>query len=250
MRQPIPILARGHKWLIVAKPPHVICHRNAQARKADAMLQRVRDQIGERIYLVHRLDRNTSGCLIIATDPEVSTAMHNALVKGQKTYIALVRGHFKHQGEVAVDTDIPGKHGPQKALSYVRALGASHEPRCSLLSVRPQTGRHHQVRRHVRDLHHPVLGDREHGDHRESRVWRVEHGLSRLGLHALRVELDLPEGGRLRVNCPLFADHRRVFEKLPYWEQALVQEPALGMAPIHWQGQDGMEAPSHEAVGD
>ena len=85
---------------------------------------------------------------------------------------------------------------------------------------------------------------------RESRRWRVEHGLERLGLHALRVVLDLPEGGRLSVTCPLFADHHKVFSTLPYWEQACAAEPGLTLPTIHWEGQDGMDHPSHEQVGD
>lgn len=250
MDQPIPILARGREWVVVAKPPRVICHRNKQARTARAMLQRVRDQLGKRVYLVHRLDRNTSGCMIIATDNNVAGQLHSALGKGQKTYVAFVRGYFNHEGVVTVDSDIPSPRGSQTALSQVSCLGRAHDPRCSLLKVQPKTGRHHQVRRHVRDLHHPVLGDREHGDHRESRVWREQHGLSRLGLHALRIEMDLPEGGRLSVTSPLYADHQAVFEKLPYWQDAVALEPALALPAIHWEGEDGMDAPTHDEVGD
>ena len=73
MDQPIPILARGREWVVVAKPPRIICHRNKQARKARAMLQRVRDQLGKRVYLVHRLDRNTSGCPIFPSVVAMAT---------------------------------------------------------------------------------------------------------------------------------------------------------------------------------
>jgi tRNA pseudouridine65 synthase len=114
----------------------------------------------------------------------------------------------------------------------VWCLGRSAEPRCSLLRVEPRTGRYHQVRRHVRDLNHPIVGDTDHGDTRVNRWWRENEGLTRLGLHALTLELDLPGGGRLSATCPLFADHAELWARMPWWEEARAALPALDLPPL------------------
>ncbi|MCB9797788.1 MAG: hypothetical protein H6741_34345 [Alphaproteobacteria bacterium] len=124
-----------------------------------------------------------------------------------------------------------GKGVEREARSEVRCLGRSRSPRCSLLQVRPETGRFHQVRRHVRDLHHPVLGDAEHGDTRENRRWREDHGLKRLALHCLSLELALPEGP-LTVQSPLFSDQAELFSRLPFWDEARGAAPALDLPPL------------------
>ena len=131
----------------------------------------------------------------------------------------------------------------REATSVVRCLGRSQDPRCSLLEVEPHTGRFHQVRRHVRDLHHPVLGDSEHGDNKENRAWK-ERGLQRLGLHCMSLELDLPEGGRLNVQCPPFVDHARVWSALPYWDEVVRLRPLLSQEPIDYWGSGDAEPPA------
>ncbi len=212
-------------------------HRTARARKADAVLQRVRDQVGRWVFPVHRLDFQTSGCLILATRRAAAGPLHASLTAAtsRKTYLALVRGWFPHDDPVVVDNPMKNDKGVLKqARSVVEFLGRSHEPRCSLLRVRPRTGRYHQVRRHVRDLHHPVVGDSQHGDTRINRWWREEMGLTRLGLHALSLDLTLPDGDPLQVICPLFPDHHALLTRLPWWEDACAAEPSLRLPPLRW----------------
>ena len=234
-RVPLRVLARGEGWIVVAKPPSLVVHRGAHTLGEYAALQRVRDLVGRRVWPVHRLDRATSGCLLFATDRALAGPLHAALgaPTARKTYVALVRGWFSADGPVVVETPI--KLGPDRyvpARSVVDCLGRSRDPRCSLLRVRPETGRNHQVRRHVRDLSHPVIRDHAHGDSRVNRWWRDNYGLTRLGLHALRLELDLPGGGRLDAVCPLFRDHAEVFARLPWWTEAVAREPALALPPL------------------
>ncbi len=234
---PLPVLSRGDGWIVVAKPPRVIVHRNARMRHVAAVLQRVRHQVGGHVYLAHRLDRGTSGCLLLATERsragELSLAI--ASTDAHKTYLAFVRGCFPHDDPVVVDTDIPSRHGPKPARSTVELLGRCPDPRCSLLRVTPHSGRHHQVRRHVRDLHHPIIGDSDHGDSRINRFWR-QRGADRLGLHCLSLRVALPGGERIEVDCPLFQDQAAVYRTLPWWQEALEREPRLGLDPLsmHW----------------
>ena len=230
---PLPVLSETDEWIIVAKPPRLIVHRNEHHRQAQACLQWVRDQVGQRVYPVHRLDFQASGCLIFAKERAAAGPLHEALRAGEKTYLAFVRGFFSHDGSVMVDTPMKDDKGVLKdAKSHVRYIGRSHEPRCSLLSVRPVTGRFHQVRRHVRDLHHPCIGDSEHGDSKVNRWWRENTAATRLGLHCLHLKLDLPDGTEIRVSSPLFEDQHQVFSRMPWWEAARSVEPALDLPPL------------------
>jgi tRNA pseudouridine65 synthase len=230
----LPVLAQGEGWIVVAKPPRLLVHRNAFMPKADAALQRVRRQVGRRVYPIHRLDRNTSGCLLFATERERAGPLSAALSdpRSQKTYVALVRGRFAHEDPVVVDTPVKYDDETYKeSRSVVRLLGRSAEPRCSLVEVLPETGRHHQVRRHVRDLHHPILHDGDHGDSRVNRWWRENRGLTRLALHCLRLHVHLDDGP-IDVVSPLFEDHAAVFGALPFWEDAVDRRPELALPPL------------------
>ena len=197
------------------------------------MLQRVRSWARRRVYPIHRLDRNTSGCLLFATAQGLAGPLSKCLAAAEKTYVCLVRGDFPHEEEVQIDT--PVKLGPgnyRDAVSLVSKLGGASDPRCSILQVRPQTGRTHQVRRHVRDLHHPIVHDGKHGDSRINRWWRENYGATRLQLHCLRIDMPMPEGGRLRAVCPLFEDLHAVWSTLPYWNTVRGREPDLQRPPL------------------
>lgn len=240
-------VAQGEGWVVVAKPPHVLVHRNAMFPRQRAMLQRVRTWARARVYPIHRLDQNTSGCLLFATDQSLAGPLSRCLSEAEKTYICLVRGEFPHADRVRVDTPI--KLGPdnyREAVSHVERLAGAAEPRSSLLRVYPRTGRTHQVRRHVRDLHHPVVHDTTHGDSRVNRWWREHRGATRLQLHCLRLDMPLPGGGRLRAVCPLFEDLWRVWSALPYWAEAVAAEPELALPPLSLP--PGRPAPGSEGA--
>ena len=197
------------------------------------MLQRVRALVGDLVFPIHRLDRQASGCLLFATRREMAGPLSAALTAGRKEYLALVRGQWKHAGPVLVDRPMRDDNGIEKdARTWVTGLGACAAPRCSLLHAAPETGRYHQVRRHVRDLHHPIIGDHDHGDTRVNRWWREERGLDRLALHALRLSILLPDGAPLVVTAPLPADLYEVLTALPFFEEARAAEPALGLPPL------------------
>ena len=229
------VLLRERDYAVVAKPARLPCHRSEMTNERRTLVSLARARFGERVHLVHRLDRAVSGCLLIAFDPDTTRVLQAALAADDatKTYLAFVRGCFAHDGEVVVDTDVKDDQGQLKsARSVVRALGRGQDPRCSLLEVRPETGRYHQVRRHVRDLNHPILGDGEHGDSRVNRAWREERGLERLGLHCLSLDLPLPDGTRLRTWCPPPEDLARIWSTMPWWPDAVAAEPRLAYPPL------------------
>ena len=218
---------------MVAKPPRLLVHRNAHHPRAEACLQWVRDQVGGRVYPIHRLDFQTSGCLLFAKTRSWAAPLQQALSEGQKTYVAFVRGHYSTDTPVTITRPMKDDNGILKeAESTVELLGRANEPRCSLLKVEPKTGRFHQVRRHVRDLHHPCIGDSDHGDTRVNRWWRENSRANRLGLHCFRMMLRPPEGPAIQVECPLFEDQFEVFQSMPWWADALEKEPGLANPPL------------------
>lgn len=227
----LPVLARTDDWVVVGKPPRLMVHRPRDDRTQDRWfaLQLVRDQVGRRVYPVHRLDRPASGCLLFALSSEWARRLQAAMSSAQahKTYLAFVRGVMREPGPVVVDNPMQDDHGVlREARSVVQRVAFSHHPRCSLLQIQPTTGRLHQVRRHVRDLGHPILGDRQHGDTRVNRAWREEWDLPRLGLHCLSLDLPLDDG-RLQVTCPVPTPLADLWRRMPWWPAAVERLPEL-----------------------
>ena len=204
----IPILFRDERLIAVDKPGGVLVHRTAQANDSTAVLQQVRDQIGQRIYPVHRLDRAASGVLLFGLDSEAAAAAHRALAEPttEKLYLVLVRGSTAERFESRRPLHSEAGRA-QDAWTEFRRLAELE--RCSLLEARLHTGRRHQIRRHLAHLAHQVIGDTRYGKGRINRSLRETHGLPRLFLHArclrLRHPLD-PASGELRIESPLAAD--------------------------------------------
>ena len=207
----VTILARGDDYLVVDKPPAVVCHHSewtgSRSQLEIPMLQRIREAVGSRINLVHRLDRGCSGCLLATYQKEKGdqTAMlsHAMAENATKTYIALVRGEgilygedLKQKGWFLVDRPIKSERGiVQEAKTWIRFVAGQPEadgkPRASLVLARPLTGRWHQIRRHLSGLSHPILGDSSHGHSTVNKEWRAQRGLlsERTCLHLARLQV-------------------------------------------------------------
>ena len=135
MSIPLTILAQTDDVVVIAKPPHLLVHRTPMAPSdRHFVMQSLRDQLGQHVYPVVRLDRAASGCLPVALSSEAATRLQEAMQQAQKTYVAFVRGEWKRTGEVTVETSMKDDKGVVKeALSVVDGLGGSSDPRCSLL---------------------------------------------------------------------------------------------------------------------
>lgn len=222
----LPVLAASPDWVVLAKPSGLAIHRSERVHDEVTLVGLAGRQLGRRVHPVHRLDKPASGCLLLAFDPAHLAPLAAALAAGRKTYLVAVRGSFKWDDPVSVSKPMADDRGVvREANTVLTCLGRSSDPRCSLLRAEPTTGRFHQVRRHARDLDHPVLGDHVHGDTRVNRAWRERYGLDRLHLHCLR--LDLP--GMLDVTCPVPDDLAAVWRQLPWWDDACAAEPRLLM---------------------
>lgn len=222
------VLARGEGWLVVDKPSGLVTHRGPHTRRSAAALQRVRDQEGCEVYPIHRLDAATSGCLLFATVRALAGPLSEALQAGQKTYVAQVRGVCPPGACFTVQAPLVDDNGISKeAETALECLGGDPSLHCALVLAWPQTGRFHQVRRHLRRLSHPILGDREHGDSHANRAWRAR-GLTRLALHCAALTLTFPGEAEARtIWCPLPPDLRSVWQDLPLWPALAARMPDL-----------------------
>lgn len=199
------VLHRDGLLVAVNKPSGVAVHRG-WSQERHVVLTVLRDQIGRHLYPVHRLDRGTSGALVLALDPATARHLQERFEAGEvrKRYLALVRGIPPEEG--VVDSPVPrSPDGPRvPAVTEFRRL-ATFE-RYALLEVAPRSGRLHQIRRHLKHISHPVIGDVRYGKGEHNRLFRERFGLHRLALHALELGFPHPEGGDLRIVAPVPPD--------------------------------------------
>ncbi len=195
----LPVLYRDDRLLVVDKPSGMIVHRG-WARDRVVAMTLARDQVGRYVYPVHRLDRGTSGVLVFALDREAARQLQEAFAAGEvaKRYLALVRGIAPEH--VLIDHAIPKSPGGPRvpAVTEIRRLAIFE--RYSLVEASPKTGRLHQIRRHLKHLSLPLIGDVRYGKGEHNRLFRQRFGLHRLVLHAVELELTHPASGR-RLSC-------------------------------------------------
>ena len=209
----IELLHDGGGMLAVHKPAGLLVHRSAiDAQEADDLVSRLRQQLGAPVWLVHRLDKGTSGVLALGRSAQVASTLAAAWNTGQvhKQYLALVRGWPSDHGQtdqpLARDPELPSQGQPQLPAStrwqLLRRLELPLQThpdhtstRLALLLVTPTTGRRHQIRRHFKQLGHPLVGDATHGKGPLNRALAAHFGHSRLWLHAWRLRLPHPLTG-------------------------------------------------------
>jgi tRNA pseudouridine65 synthase len=204
-------------WLaVVDKPAGLMVHDSALARgETDFAADRLRGQFGKPVFLVHRLDRATSGCLLLAFDREAASALGKALMARdvEKDYVAVCRG-WPEEARFVIEHPLDGGPGkPQKkpAITEFERIAVCELPipsagfdtsRYALLRARPLTGRFRQIRRHLKHASHHLIGDTSHGDGRHNRAFRML-GIHRMLLHAQRLAFAHPfTGERIDARAP------------------------------------------------
>lgn len=203
---PLPVLYRDAHLLAVAKPSGLAVHRGAAQDRIFA-LQIVRNQTGQHVHAVHRLDRATSGVLLFALSSEIARAMQERFAAGavEKRYLALVRGIPPEEG--VIDHPIPRDEGGPRVPAVTAFRRLAIFERYALMEARPRTGRRHQIRRHFKHLSHPLIGDVRYGKGEHNRLFRERFGLHRLALHALEAAFEHPATGEaLRIAAPVPED--------------------------------------------
>lgn len=229
----LPVLYADAQIAVVNKPAGVMAHDSKLARgETDFVADRLRVQFGKPVFLIHRLDRATSGCLLVAFDRDSASTLGKVLMSREveKDYLAVCRGW--PEPDFIVDHAIdggPGKPEKKPALTRFVRLATGELPlpsgdfetsRYALLRCQPETGRFRQIRRHLKHAFHHLIGDTSHGDGRHNRHFRM-HGVHRMLLHAVRLSFPHPSTGeRIEAVAPLDAEFRKAYA-LFGWEADL-----------------------------
>ena len=215
---PLEILYSDGAVVVVNKPSGLLVHRSPIDRHETRFaVQTLRDQLGRRVYPVHRLDKGTSGALAFALDRDSAHAMAEAFASRRvvKTYLAVVRGWPDASGVVdhALDTirdayAPAGDAEPKSARTRYERLETVELPhrvdryptaRYAMLRLEPETGRRHQLRRHLAHVSHPIIGDSTYGKGRHNRLFAELFGVRRLLLACTRIEFQHPATGQALV---------------------------------------------------
>lgn len=232
MTQPLSILYRDEHLVAVHKPAGLLVHRSKLAGgEREFLLQRLRDQVGQRVYPVHRLDRPTSGVMVFALDSGTAARLGESFTERRiaKRYLAVVRGvgpehEWLDYALREEDGSRPKAEMPAlEALTEIRRLDSVELPvqvdryptcRYSLMEVRPLTGRRHQIRRHLSRRGYPIIGDAKHGKGNHNRFFAERLDCPRLLLAAVGLHVEHPvDGSRLMLSCGLDAAMTALFQR-------------------------------------
>jgi tRNA pseudouridine65 synthase len=234
---PLTILFRDEHIVAIDKPAHLLVHRsNVDRHETRFAVQILRDQIGCRVWPAHRLDRGTSGVLLFGLSAEIASRLGRQFEAGvvDKHYLAVVRGHPPETGcidhplsrqrdayEFAGDGCI---QDAQPALTRFRRLAVTELPvavdrypssRYALLEVLPVTGRRHQIRRHLKHIAHPIIGDATYGKGRHNRFFAEHFGCHRLLLACIALGFTHPVTGEaLEMKTPVSGEFAATLAQL------------------------------------
>ena len=237
MRETLPVLYRDEALIAVHKPSGLLVHRSALDRHETRFaVQIVRDQVGQHVYPAHRLDRGTSGVLLFALDRDIARQLGEQFQTQQidKTYLAIVRGYPDEIG--AIDHPLTRQYDDyefraadataeaQTALTRYRRLATVELPyavdryptsRYALPELSPETGRRHQIRRHLKHIAHPIIGDATYGKGRHNRLFQERFGCRRMLLACTALRLTHPVTGQpFTLAAPLADDFASVIAAL------------------------------------
>jgi len=230
------ILYRDERLVAVDKPSGLLVHRSwIDKDETRFALQLVRDRIGRYVYPVHRLDKPTSGVLLFALDRETARTLSEAFLAGlvKKEYLAVVRGYTDEKGTIdyplkevhdkMTDAKARRDKAAQRAVTHYERLATMELPvpvgrydtaRYSLLKLRPETGRKHQLRRHMKHIFHPIAGDTKYGRTEHNNLFREHFDCHRLLLAAVALSFPHPVTGEpLRIEAGVDEPFRKVLDR-------------------------------------
>jgi tRNA pseudouridine65 synthase len=233
------ILYQDDHIIAINKPSGLLVHKSPiDKHETEFALQLLRDQIGQYVYPVHRLDKPTSGVLLFALSAELAQMMSLLFRENEveKTYLAVVRGFTEekelidHPLKQMLDTKEQKKKGinkeAQEAQTQYECLATVELPyavsrypaaRYSLVKLKPKSGRKHQLRRHMKHIFHPIVGDTKHGRGEHNRLFREKFDSHRLLLHAVKMEFRHPmTKKRIILDAPLDATFKTLFKSFSW----------------------------------
>ena len=228
------ILYKDDYLVVINKPSGLLVHKSMiDSSEIYFAMKMLRDQIGQWVYPIHRLDKPTSGVLLFTLDSESARVMSEQFKAHMMTkkYIAIVRGWVDEEGFIdyalsvkndkIADKDAKKKEAQEAKTAYKRldkvelphAIGRYEKTRYSLVELEPKTGRKHQLRRHMKHISHHILGDTKYGRGEHNKLIREHYNSHRLMLHAMSLEITHPyTKQRLLFEAPLDKTFREVFK--------------------------------------
>ncbi|QHL86020.1 pseudouridylate synthase [Nibribacter ruber] len=240
------IIYEDAHYVAIHKPNGLLVHRTRIAEeKKEFALQMLRDQLGYRLHAVHRLDRGTSGVLLFAKSPEATAPLVKAFAERQpdKTYYAIVRGYAPESGTIdspiRPDKDHQHKEAQEAVTHFTRLatvelpipVGRYQTARYSLVKIKPETGRMHQIRKHFAHARHYIIGDKKHGDWRHNLMFLERLNSPSLLLHAASLTFEHPFTGQIvTIKTPLPNNMARLCREFG-WEAVMEEQEELRAAP-------------------
>lgn len=220
------ILYNDNNLIAVNKPPGIAVHRSDYVGEDDTyVMQELRDQLGQKVFPAHRLDKKTSGVLLFSLNEETNRLIQQLFRENliKKKYWAIVRGYTEDSGIIDYPL-INDKGKKQEAITEYKTLcrteldiafGQFPTSRYSLVEVYPQTGRMHQIRKHFAHINHPIIGDRPHGCNKQNKLFKEKFDMTTMMLHALEVSFKHPVSDQeIIIKAPILKEFERMMKGL------------------------------------
>ncbi|MFW5759871.1 MAG: pseudouridine synthase [Cyclobacteriaceae bacterium] len=225
------ILYHDPYYVAINKPPGMLVHRTAIAKDANEFaLQTLRDQLGQQVSPVHRIDRKTSGVVLFALHQQAHVKAQAIWQENriEKLYLAISRGITPAQG--IIDHPLINERGKsQTAITHFQQIATAEIAKCpgqdttssySLLLVKPETGRMHQIRKHLKHIRHPIIADRPYGCNKQNRLFKNRWHMSTMMLHALKLSFVHPFTEKsITIEAPLLPDFKKTMEIMNWPEK-------------------------------
>jgi len=239
-QETLAILYRDDALVVIDKPSGLLVHRSPIDRHETRFaVQLLRRQLGRRVYPVHRLDKGTSGALAFTLSPTTAAALAAQFASREvrKVYHAIVRGWPAASGVIDHPlTAVRDAYAPlesesaQPCRTTYRTLATVELPvrvdryptsRYALVELEPETGRRHQLRRHLAHISHPIIGDSTYGKGRHNRLFAERFGVQRLLLACVRLEFRHPVTGEaVAITTPPGSGFEELRRQLPWHDAA------------------------------
>lgn len=244
----LPILLHDEHLVAINKPHGLLVHRSFIASDVQEFaIQILREQIQQRVYPAHRLDRKTAGVLLFALNKESLVHLSKQFMEGgvEKSYLCVVRGYTP--AKETINYPLMNDAGKlQDAITHYETLGQGEIPyplgkhatqRYSLVLAKPETGRMHQLRKHFSHIFHPIIADRPGGCNKQNRFFKETFAMDTMLLHAHRLTFTHPVSGqRVSITAPVSSEFQRMlvtlqlkaaFDSFILGETDIKKEPTL-----------------------
>lgn len=207
------ILFENETLIAINKPHGLLVHKTPIAADAKTFaVQQVRDQIGQRVYPVHRLDRKTAGVLLFAKNKSENNSLQKLFRerKVEKKYKAIVRGYTDTEGLIDYALKEKERDSLKDAVTKYKLIekieinipsGGFPSSRYSFIELTPLTGRYHQLRKHMAHIFHPIIGDRPHGCNKQNKLWKENFNMMTMLLHANYLAFEHPNYGEIKIEA-------------------------------------------------